>query len=155
MLKRFRSATIMAACVLLTSQPAPAQQATAAEIPDAAASVTVESYYRIKWGSDGEFMALYRKNHLPILEEAQKRGLISDIRIDMPYTHMAGGTRWDLRTTITYRDASAALLKNPAFLRVFDDMQALLKKENASFDEEEARRFSLLEEHWDVVLMPN
>jgi hypothetical protein len=154
MLKRLLPFAILAACTVLFPLPASAQEATETESPGVETEVVVESYYRIRWGSDGEFMALYQKNHLPILEEAKKGGLIKDIRIDMPYTHMVGGARWDLRATITYRDAAAALLMDPAFLAVFDDVQTRLKKENAKFDEEEARRFSLLEEHWDVILMP-
>lgn len=150
MQKRYRSVAILAASLGLFSQPLSAQNA---ESPDTAA-VVVESYYKIKWGSDGEFMSLYQKNHLPILEKAKERGMISDLRIDMPFTHMAGGERWDLRVTITYRDAEAALLTDSAFTATFDEVVAQLKARNANFDEEEARRFAMLEEHWDVVLMP-
>jgi hypothetical protein len=31
--------------------------------------VTVEHYYRIKWGSAGEFKRLYKLNHQPLLDE--------------------------------------------------------------------------------------
>lgn len=116
--------------------------------------VTVESYYKIRWGADLEFFALYQKNHLPILEEAKARGIVKDIRVDVPFTHMAGGTRWDLRVTITYRDADAALVADPELAAVFDEVVNRLKAGNDKFDAEEARRFGLLEEHWDVVLVP-
>lgn len=150
MQKRYRSVAIFAASLGLFAQPLSAQNAESADT----AAVVVESYYKIKWGSDGEFMSLYQKNHLPILEKAKESGMISDLRIDMPFTHMAGGERWDLRVTITYRDAGAALLTDSSFIATFDEVVAQLKARNAKFDEEEARRFSLLEEHWDVVLMP-
>ncbi len=150
MQKRYRSVAIFAASLGLFSQPLSAQSAESRDTT----TVVVESYYKIKWGSDGDFMSLYQKNHLPILEKAKDRGIINDIRIDMPFTHMAGGERWDLRVTITYRDAEAALLTDSAFIATFDEVVAQLKTKNAKFDEEEARRFSLLEEHWDVVLMP-
>ncbi len=134
--------------------------ALAAEEPKAdpaaqaqSAPVVVEAYYRIRWGSDREFVALFEKNHLPILEEAMARGLVRDIKIDLPYTHMVGGPRWDFRVRTTYRDAAAAMLTDPAWIAVFNDMEARLKKANPKFDEEETRRFSLLEEHWDVVLV--
>ena len=39
----------------------------------------------------------------------QKRGFINSMKIDEPFTHMAGGPRWDLRVTITYRDGIAAV----------------------------------------------
>jgi hypothetical protein len=130
--------------------PATAQDAA----PAAAVPVTVEGYYRIRWGSESEFLALYEKNHLPILEEAKARGIITDMRIDLPFSHMVGGARWDLRVAITYRDATAALVTDPAFAALFDEVVTRLKKDNPKFEEEEARRFSLLEEHWDVTLAP-
>lgn len=137
---------------VIISSPAQAQEAVSNEttLP---APVTIESYYKIRWGADQEFFALYKKNHLPILEEAKARGIVKDIRIDLPYNHMAGGERWDLRVAITYRSPEAALLVDPAFVTVFDEVVAQLKRDNRVFDDEEARRFSLLDEHWDVILM--
>lgn len=119
----------------------------------APAPATVEGYYKIRWGAFDEFMARYQKNHLPILEEAKARGIITDLRIDVPYTHMAGDVRWDLRVTITYRCPGAALMLDPDFAALFDEVTTRLKAANPKFDEEETRRFSLFEEHWDVVLM--
>lgn len=116
--------------------------------------VTVESYYKIRWGADFEFFELYQKNHLPILEEAKARGIIKDIRIEVPFTHMSGGARWDLRVAVTYRNADAALVTDPELAAVFDEVVNRLKAGNAEFDAEEARRFGLLDEHWDVVLTP-
>ena len=128
---------------------AQAQEAVAAT----SAPVTVEGYYRIKWGSEGEFVELYEKNHRPILEEAKARGIITDLRIDVPFTHMAGEERWDLRVTMTYRSASAALVTDPELVAVFDELVAKLKAANPDFDKEEANRFSLLDEHWDVIVL--
>lgn len=116
--------------------------------------VVTEAYYRIRWGSEAEFLALFEKNHLPILKAAKARGIVLAIKTDVPFTHMAGNQRWDMRVAITYRDAPGALLTAPEWTRVFDEELARLKKANPRFDEEEARRFSLLEEHWDVILYP-
>ena len=55
--------------------------------------ITTEHYYRIKWGSAEEFKRLYKLNHQPILAEMQKQGLITAMRTDVPFTHMAGGQR--------------------------------------------------------------
>ncbi|MCL4673295.1 MAG: hypothetical protein KJZ64_10250 [Sphingomonadaceae bacterium] len=146
---------LLPAIALATIAPLPvsAQDSTPTAAP-AAVPVTVEGYYRIKWGSEAEFLALYQKNHLPILEEAQARGFIQSIKVDLPFTHMVGAARWDVRVSITYRDATAAIVTDPAFASVFDEVVARLKKDNPKFDEEEATRFSLLDEHWDVVLSP-
>lgn len=150
---RHRLLSALACAIILTTtvpNSAKAQQTEAA----APAPATIEGYYKIKWGAFDEFMALYEKNHLPILKEAKARGIITDLRIDVPFTHMAGGVRWDLRVAITYRSADAALVTDPDFWTLFDEVETRLKADNPKFDEEEARRFSLLEEHWDVVLVP-
>lgn len=113
--------------------------------------VTVESYYRVRWGSIGEFMALYRRNHLPVLQAMQARGFITAVEIEEPFTHMAGEGRWDLRVTITYRDPEAALGDGygAAAAAEMDRLYPDVDTHTA----EEARRFGLVEEHWDVVVV--
>jgi len=126
---------------------------SAAAQPAATAEpITTEHYYRIKWGSAGEFKRLYKLNHQPILAELQKQGFITSIRTDEPFTHMAGNQRWDLRVTITYRDPSAAVVVGGAFDKATQAVAARLYPDKAKFEAEEAKRFSLLEEHWDVIV---
>lgn len=120
----------------------------------AAEPVTVEYYYRIKWGSAGEFKRLYKLNHEPILAEMQKQGFITAIRTDEPFTHMAGNQRWDLRVTITFRDPAAAVVVGGAFDKASDAVKARLYPDKKKLATEEATRFSLLEEHWDVIVAP-
>jgi hypothetical protein len=115
--------------------------------------VTAEYYYRIKWGSHDEFKRLYERNHAPIMREMQKQGFVLKMEVEEPYTHLAGGPRWDLRVTVTYRDASTALFGG-GFEKAFANAQARLYSDKAKFDAEEARRFSLLEDHWDIIVMP-
>lgn len=116
--------------------------------------VTTEHYYRIKWGSAGEFKRLYKLNHEPILAELQRQGFITAIRSEEPFTHMAGNQRWDLRVTITYRDPSAAVVVGGAFDKASDAVKARLYPDQKKLEAEEAKRFSLLEEHWDVIVAP-
>lgn len=127
--------------------------AGAAEAPAAAAPtpVTVEYYYRIKWGSAEEFKRLYAKNHAPLLEEMQKLGFVRNVRADEPFTHMAGGPRWDLRITISFRDAAAAI-SDPDWDERWEEAKTRLYADRKAFDAEEQARFALLEEHWDVVV---
>ena len=120
-----------------------------------AQSVTVEHYYKIKWGSAAEFKELYKRNHAPILKEMQRQGFIASIRNDEPFTHMAGGQRWDLRVTITYRDAPSAVLVGGAYDKASEAVIARLYPDKQKLDREEAKRFSLLEEHWDVIVIPS
>ena len=121
--------------------------------PASASPVTAEYYYRIKWGSHDEFKRLYERNHAPIMREMQKQGFVLRMEVEEPYTHLAGGPLWDLRVTVTYRDASTALFGG-GFEKAFADTQARLYSDKAKFDAEEARRFSLLEDHWDIIVMP-
>ena len=124
----------------------------AAQTPAVGEPITTEHYYRIKWGSAGEFRRLYKLNHEPILVELQKQGFITAIRTEEPFTHMAGNQRWDLRVTITFRDPSAAVVVGGAFDKASDAVKARLYPDKKKFEAEEARRFSLLEEHWDVII---
>ena len=116
-------------------------------------SVTAEYYYRVRWGSLAEFRQLYERNHAPILSEMQKQGFVTRIEVEEPYTHLAGGSRWDLRVRVTYRDAASAMFMGP-FERAFGETAARLFPDKAKFEAEEARRFSLLEDHWDIFVMP-
>ncbi len=127
--------------------------ASAAEMPAATepTPVTVEYYYRIKWGSAEEFKRLYAKNHAPLLDEMKKLGFVRSVRADEPFTHMAGGPRWDLRITISFRDAAAAI-SDPDWDKRWEEAKARLYADRKAFDAEEQARFALLEEHWDVVV---
>jgi hypothetical protein len=130
---------------LLAGSPGLAEQAPA--------PITAEYYYRIKWGSFGEFKELYKRNHEPILKELQKQGFITAMRMESPFTHLAGGPRWDLRVTITYRDPSSAVQVGGPFDQASDAIKARLYPDKAKLDAEEQRRFSLLEDHWDVIVV--
>ena len=141
-----KSLAMIAAVIATFSGDAAAQSVAAAE------PVTTEHYYRITWGSAGEFKRLYKRNHEPILRELQKQGFITAIRTDEPFTHMAGNQRWDLRVTITYRDPSSAVVVGGAFDKASQAVTKRLYPDQKTFEAEEARRFSLLEEHWDVIV---
>jgi hypothetical protein len=140
-----------AAPALAVQPPAPA----AATAP-ATAPVTIESYYRIRWGSFWDFMAIYRQHHAPVLAEMQRLGFITAIRTETPVTHMAGDQRWDLRVTITYRDGNAATgADGGAYDRAVRAASARLFPDNEAHLAAETRRFAMLEEHWDVIVAPH
>lgn len=139
----------VASAALMLSGAASAQTAGPAE------TVTVEYYYKIKWGSAGEFNELYNRNHAPILKEMQRLGFITAMRSEEPFTHLAGNQRWDKRVTITFRDAASAVVPGGAYDKASEPVVARLYPDKAKFEREEARRFSLLEEHWDVIVIPS
>lgn len=149
---------LIAFCGLLLLFPAALGAQTQRPRPETPASasrpVSVEHYYRIKWGSAGEFLRLYKLNHAPLLAEMKKQGFITSLRTDEPFTHMAGNQRWDLRVTISYRDAASAVEIGGAFDQAFEKAKASLYRDEKKLDAEEAQRFAMLEEHWDVVVIP-
>lgn len=148
--------SIALAC-MLAAIPLSAGAQSPAPAPDSAQpreQVTVEHYYRIKWGSGAEFKRLYKLNHAPLLAEMLKAGHIISIKTDEPFTHMAGGPRWDLRVTITYPNAATAVVVGGTFDKAFDAAKARLYPDQKKLDAEEAARFALLEDHWDVIVSP-
>ena len=42
-------------------------------------TITVLYFYRTKWGAHDEFVALFRKNHWPILREQLASGLVGQL----------------------------------------------------------------------------
>lgn len=140
---------LLAACTQAGAQPG---SATAPAAVISTGQVTVEHYYRIRWGSAGEFKRLYERNHAPILREMQRSGYIVRIETEEPFTHLSGGVRWDLRVTITFRDAASAVVAGGEFDQASEAVSRRLYPDRERFQSEEARRFSLLEEHWDVIV---
>jgi hypothetical protein len=107
----------------------------------------VESYYRAKWGQSDEFLCLYKKNHLPILNKLKEEGRIIRIEAVKPRYHATEDGRWDYRVVLTFRDAAAAHDpgREEAIKReLYTDQEALQKEEH--------RRFEILDSHWDVVV---
>jgi hypothetical protein len=122
-----------------------AQAATASK--NAPKGYTEEYYYKVKWGYADEFLALFKKNHYPILLKQQALGRILSIRVEAPDFHSVEEGRWDYRVTVTWKDR----------LTPFDnfDGKALIQElypDQPTFKAEEKRRFELLIAHWDVAV---
>lgn len=154
-MRAFR-ALVASACVSVAAAGLAQSPASPVSSTRSASSerTTIEYYYRIRWGSVTEFKRLYERNHAPLLREMERLGFITGLRTEEPFTHMAGGVRWDLRVTITYRDAAAAIVPGGAFDQAFEAAKARLYPDQVAYEAEEARRFSMLDEHWDVIVTP-
>jgi hypothetical protein len=119
-----------------------------ATTPAAGKPFTVDYYYRIRWGHQAEWMELYKRNHYPILVRQQQMGRILRMSASTPVYHSGEADRWDLRFTITWKDAEVA----------HDDFDSgtiarELYPDQAKFRAEEQRRFSLLDAHTDVPMV--
>jgi hypothetical protein len=128
------------------AQKAPAKAGASGSPSSAAADYfTVEDYYRVKWGSADEFIALWKANHYPLLKKAQEKGDVISIKAESPRLHAGEDTRWDFRVTVVFRTAALAFDEN---------LTAPYKKElypdQAAFGKAEQHRFEILLSHWDV-----
>ena len=63
-------------------------------------------FYKVKWGAQEEFLALFRKNHYPVLK-AQLGGRITAIRPLVPVYHGDGRADWTFVMELTFRDTAA------------------------------------------------
>lgn len=121
-------------------------QAPAAQ-SGARAERTAWYFYRVKWGFQDEFVALFARNHLPVLKDQMKTGRIKDVRTYVPTYHGDGRADWTFAVAITYRDTAA--MTGPSGEA---EIIKRLYPDQATFKKEEQRRFELLDAHWDVPL---
>jgi hypothetical protein len=89
---------------------------------------------------------LFKRNHWPILREQQAAGRYTEVQLRMPRFHGVGEAGWDVLVSITYRDWAAIQEHSD------DDIVVRLYPDQATFKNEEQRRFEILEAHWDVVI---
>jgi hypothetical protein len=108
--------------------------------------VEVAYFYKVKWGCQDEFMALFRKNHYPLLKAQVESGRLLGIRAYTPKFHGDGRNDWTFMTVLTFRDweALGASSEKELAERLFPDRDA--------FQREERRRFEIVEAHWDTPL---
>jgi hypothetical protein len=107
----------------------------------------IEYYYKAKWGHADEFLALFKKNHYPVLKKEMELGRILKVSMTAPRYHTTEDGRWDYRVTIVFKDAAIA---NDNF-----DSAPLLKQlypDQETYKKEEQRRFEILDAHWDLPI---
>jgi len=123
-----------------------AMQAPAAQ-SSATAERTVWYFYKVKWGFQDEFVALFKKNHLPVLKAQQEAGRMTAVRTFVPTYHGDGRADWTFAVAITFRDTAAMMAPSGE-----DAIVRRLYPDQATFKKEEQRRFEILDAHWDVPL---
>jgi hypothetical protein len=107
----------------------------------------IEYYYKAKWGHADEFLALFKKNHYPVLKKEVELGRMLKVTMVAPRYHTTEDGRWDFRVTIVYKNAAIA---NDNF-----DSAALIKQlypDQETYKKEEQRRFEILDAHWDLPI---
>ncbi len=111
--------------------------------------VTVEYYYKVKWGYQDEFLELFRKNHYPILMAQVKSGRLIKFQAYEPRFHGDGRSDWTFLTILTFRNWQA-FGDNSGQAELIKQMYP----DQVKYKKEEQRRFEILEAHWDVPLKP-
>ncbi len=107
----------------------------------------IEYYYKAKWGHAEEFLALFKKNHYPVLKKEIELGRMLKVSMTVPRYHTTEDGRWDYCVTIVFKSAAIA---NDNF-----DSSALIRQlfpDQESYKNEEQRRFEILEAHWDLPI---
>jgi hypothetical protein len=107
----------------------------------------IEYYYKAKWGHAEEFLALFKKNHYPVLKKEVELGRMLKVSMTVPRYHTTEDGRWDFRVTIVFKSAAIA---NDNF-----DSSALIKQlfpDQETYKKEEQRRFEILDAHWDLPI---
>lgn len=135
---------ILAAVLLVSGMigRARAQSSTQADKP-----FVVEYYYKAKWGHADEFIALFKKNHYPLLKKEVEMGRLLKVAAVAPVYHGTEEGRWDYRVTIVYKNAAIAhdgYDSAPVLKQLFPDQE--------TYKKEEQRRFEILDAHWDLPI---
>ena len=107
----------------------------------------IEYYYKAKWGHAEEFLALFKKNHYPVLKKEIELGRMLKVSMTVPRYHTTEDGRWDYRVTIVFKNAAIA---NDNF-----DSSVIIKQlypDQETYKKEEQRRFEILDAHWDLPI---
>jgi hypothetical protein len=107
----------------------------------------IEYYYKAKWGHAEEFLALFKKNHYPVLKKEVELGRMLKVSMTVPRYHTTEDGRWDYRVTIVFKNAAVAndnLDSSVLIKQLFPDQE--------TYKREEQRRFEILDAHWDLPI---
>ena len=117
-------------------------------LADEGPPVKAAFYYKVKWGAQAEFESLFFKNYYPLLQAQITEGRrVTGAEVYRPTHHGDGRADWTFLVVVTYKNAEASVESSHD--------EAIIKRlfpEQEKYKKEEARRFELLDAHWDVPL---
>ena len=111
--------------------------------------VTAAYYYKVRWGFQQEFERLFFKNHYPVLKDQMgPAGRIKAVNVYRPTFHGEGRADWTFLVVITFSNWAALGGPSPD-----EAIAKRLYPDQETFKKEEARRFEILDAHWDVPIV--
>lgn len=104
----------------------------------------MEWVYRVKWGYQDEFIKIFTKYQIAILNKEKEEGLVTKYIVQRPGLHTSEDNRWDLRVLIYYKDQASQVKGHAIAQTLFPDQE--------TFRKEEQRRWELTLVHWDLPI---
>lgn len=138
---------VLFSALLMSNVPLHGQSTSSGTAAGSDQPFVIEYYYKVKWGHADEFLTLFKKNHLPLLQKEVQMGRMLSVSAVTPRYHMTEDGRWDYRVTIVFKNATVA---NENF-----DEAAMAKQiypDQDTYKREEQRRFEILDSHWDLPI---
>jgi hypothetical protein len=130
---------MVAAAVLFGGAPARAQ-----DVPPEQRPYQVEWVYRIQYGHQDEWWAIFQKYQIAILDREKQLGYVTDYIVQRPGLHTTEDSRWDYRIIITYPNWAGSTHEGEVTRELFPDRTGLKA--------DEQHRWELTLNHWDLPI---
>ncbi len=104
----------------------------------------VEWVYKVKWGHAEEFLDLFKKYQIKILDREKALGYVLNYTVYHPLLHTGEDERWDYTVLIVYKNILAPAEEGVIERQMFRDRATLRRDEN--------HRWELVESHWDLPI---
>lgn len=104
----------------------------------------VEWVYRVAYGHQAEWWAIFQKYEIAVLDREKQLGYVSDYKVYKPGLHTSEADRWDYRIVITYPNQAASTHAGEVEAQLFPD--------RAAHEREDQRRWELTLNHWDLPI---
>lgn len=129
-----------------TSPAISAAQSTTTATSAANKPYLVEWVYRVKWGHQQEWLDIFKKYQVAILEKQKQLGYVKSYTIYAPSLHESEDARWDYRVIIDYAGPVAPEGQSEA------DVAKQLFPDQKQFKADEQHRWELTLVHWDLPI---
>ena len=99
----------------------------------------------MKWGHTDEFLEIFKKTQVSVLDKEKQLGYVVDYTIYSGTSHRTGeDVRYDYRIVIAYKDEASSHHGAEVSKQLFPDQAALRR--------EDQKRWDLTLAHWDAPI---